>query len=207
MKTLFAIIFCVFFSVLSTPVFSQGLDVSGKVRIADDATAPNDGSLRYNQAEGDFEGYAGGQWKSLTASGDSLPTQPIPVFGQSGVLSPGSASNENFRDWQGTNYSAVPSGKLLVVTGVYPTGSTGSPAELYYAVSVSAVQDAPFFPGVSESGITIEGSTRTHMTVQGDQAPLVVVQPGEIFRIFNDFDSEVNIRVSWRGFLVEDLNY
>ncbi len=43
------------------------LDVSGKIKIADDTDTPVAGMIRWDDVENDFEGYDGTEWKSLTA--------------------------------------------------------------------------------------------------------------------------------------------
>lgn len=42
------------------------LDVSGKIKLADDVTAPQAGMIRWNSTSTDFEGYNGNRWLSLT---------------------------------------------------------------------------------------------------------------------------------------------
>lgn len=45
---------------------TQTFDVNGKVKIGDDATTPTAGTVRWNAARNDFEGFDGTRWKSLT---------------------------------------------------------------------------------------------------------------------------------------------
>lgn len=47
---------------INTETPNQMLSVNGKVELGDDAVAPTEGTLRFNAAETDFEGYAGGAW-------------------------------------------------------------------------------------------------------------------------------------------------
>lgn len=44
----------------------QALDVNGKIKLGDDARTPTAGTIRYNFAAGEFEGFDGVQWKVLT---------------------------------------------------------------------------------------------------------------------------------------------
>ncbi len=55
----------------ATPV--QVLDVNGKLKVGNDNAAPVAGTIRFNEAVKDFEGYTGTEWKSLTASNTSGP--------------------------------------------------------------------------------------------------------------------------------------
>lgn len=48
----------------STP--DQVLDVNGKLEIGDDAQAPTPGTIRFNAATEDFEGWTGSRWVSFT---------------------------------------------------------------------------------------------------------------------------------------------
>ncbi|MBC7850064.1 MAG: hypothetical protein H7Y31_10020 [Chitinophagaceae bacterium] len=51
----------------------QKLDVNGKIRIGNDNGSPAPGTIRYNDATNDFEGFNGSEWKSLTASYSDVP--------------------------------------------------------------------------------------------------------------------------------------
>jgi hypothetical protein len=53
---------------------TQLLDINGKIRLGNDLYAPMEGSIRYNEAIKDFEGFNGMEWKSLTASHINSPT-------------------------------------------------------------------------------------------------------------------------------------
>jgi len=64
----------------STP--TQKLDVAGKIKIGDDATVPQPGTVRWNTITNDFEGYNGTEWLSLTVNN----SQPWPVGGANGGL-------------------------------------------------------------------------------------------------------------------------
>ena len=53
---------------VGTTAPSQKLHVNGKVKLGDDATTPSAGTIRWNAAKSDFEGFNGSEWLSLTAS-------------------------------------------------------------------------------------------------------------------------------------------
>lgn len=47
---------------------TQKLEVNGKIKLSDDATAPLAGTIRWNDMKHDFEGYNGTEWLSFTKS-------------------------------------------------------------------------------------------------------------------------------------------
>lgn len=55
----------------TTPL--QKLDVKGKLNIGNDNQQPQAGTIRFNEATKDFEGFNGMEWKSLTSSYSSGP--------------------------------------------------------------------------------------------------------------------------------------
>jgi hypothetical protein len=61
----------------TTPV--QILDVNGKLKVGNDNAVPVGGTIRFNDAVKDFEGYTGTEWKSLTASNSSSPYTEVGV--------------------------------------------------------------------------------------------------------------------------------
>jgi FG-GAP repeat len=56
---------------IGTTTPTQKLQVNGKVKVGDDATAPSAGTIRWNATKSDFEGYNGTEWLSLTTSNRS----------------------------------------------------------------------------------------------------------------------------------------
>ena len=48
-------------------VKNAGMDINGRLKVADDTQTPISGQIRYTGS--DFEGYMGGKWLSLTAKG------------------------------------------------------------------------------------------------------------------------------------------
>jgi len=58
---------------IGTQLPSQKLEVNGAIKISDVSSAPSNGTIRYNPATKDFEGYDGTQWRSFTASPNSMP--------------------------------------------------------------------------------------------------------------------------------------
>jgi hypothetical protein len=58
---------------INTTTASQKLDVNGKIKIGNDVAVPTAGTIRYNEAMLDFEGFNGIEWKSLTSSYNNAP--------------------------------------------------------------------------------------------------------------------------------------
>lgn len=58
---------------VGTQAPQQKLDVNGKLKIGNDNATPQAGTVRFNNATRDFEGYTGTEWKSLTASYADAP--------------------------------------------------------------------------------------------------------------------------------------
>lgn len=50
---------------VNTDTPEQALDINGKVKVGDDATAPTEGTIRYNSTEKTFEGFNGTSWLKL----------------------------------------------------------------------------------------------------------------------------------------------
>lgn len=53
---------------VNTTTPANSFDVAGKVRVGDDYSAPQAGTIRFNSTNKDFEGYNGEEWLSLTKS-------------------------------------------------------------------------------------------------------------------------------------------
>ncbi len=51
---------------IATATPTQKLEVNGKIKLGDDPNPPSAGTVRWNDAAQDFEGYDGSQWRSLT---------------------------------------------------------------------------------------------------------------------------------------------
>ncbi|OAV43154.1 hypothetical protein [Lewinella sp. 4G2] len=200
---------------------SQALDVNGKIQVSDDNTPAEKGTIRFNDATDEFEGYDGTEWKILSLEKSSgAPSDPIAYTGRT--------VNSVFRDSNGnviptdcrlyqtgnvqsgapSNFITVPSGKHFLVTMLWveDNGITNQAnADDLYDVTISAP--------VSGSSTRFANSVRLVGRVGdskfliGDQTnPIIIMRPGDRFRIFNESsDTRVNINV--RGFLVDELDF
>ena len=90
---------------------SQTMDVSGKLKLGDDTTAPQAGTIRWNATTNDFEGYNGQAWLSFTKNEGS-------DWGSSDITENGSivASDGFTSDYFG--YAVAVSGDYAIV-GAY----------------------------------------------------------------------------------------
>ena len=84
---------------INTNTPEQTLDVNGKIKLTDDATAPSAGTLRYNATGDDFEGYDGTTWKSLTRASSGLPAGALPIYGYVDNINPGSTDVLDMYRW------------------------------------------------------------------------------------------------------------
>ena len=205
---------------VNNPNPEQALDVEGKVKVGDDMTVPTDGTIRYNDIESDFEGFANGQWASLTKSGP-VGTVPIPAVVQFWSVAPGSnvvAPNRietygnnsipsvgNFSSIQST--WTVPTGYTFVATAAYlvPRVFTGDQTqdgawEASFALRIggSALLQ---FPQTTVSGTRLGGM----QMIDGGRAPLLIVPEGSGFGAINDNNSGCDVRVILHGVFVTDL--
>jgi hypothetical protein len=68
---------------------TKRLSVDGKIKVGDDASNPAAGSMRFNSSNGDFEGYNGSEWVSLTKvyktwGGDSFTDESDKITSSNG---------------------------------------------------------------------------------------------------------------------------
>ena len=188
----------------------QALDVNGKVSIGNDGAVPTDGTLRYNGTDDDFEGFADGEWKSLTKSGTPVAPRPV-VYAEFG------APNDNtwnpFDRWYDytdrplldrTNVE-VPAGKIFVVDQICATLSSGSNMDDYFYASVRPTQrlsdgtQTNVNPQIVIAGGRKDGTT----CIQTERAPLLVIENQGSIAVWNSTNSGGQIRVMVYGFYVD----
>ena len=211
---------------VNNPNPQQALDVDGKIKLTDDATVPTDGTVRYNNPEGTFEGYTGGQWEVFNKSATptnvemrlyrtwNVPPNPSGSLPQRWVIGdnvnkPPSSSGDVFNG-QGirlvNNFSniEVPSGKLLMVDQIIISG-LGNPGD-FFSVRVARTDGfgqttpAQISPVHYMAG-TVENGP---VTLKANHAPLLVLRPGEAPLIISDSSGTSNVAVTVIGFLVDD---
>lgn len=201
---------------VNNPTPEQTLDVSGKLKITDDATPPTDGTLRFNDGAQDFEGYSEGEWKSLTKS--AAADNPVPValahFGidNTGV---GVADFEPFNTLynytnsnptNGTTNTIIPIGKFLVIDQICVT-QDGGLEDTYFRASVRPTVQNGSNQQVQNPQIMITGSLEGGTTcVEAERAPLLVVKGGGTIYGWNSAQSGGNVRIMTYGFIVDNLD-
>ena len=193
---------------VNNPTPTQTLDVNGKVKIADDATAPEAGTLRYNAAEAEFEGHDGTQWSPLSGGG-ALPRNAIPVHGNlAAALSKGQTGEFQFRTWTGNDWlTSPPAGKYIIVTAVLSDNVASlSSNDIFRVVLGLGLPGTSFVNGTGSLRFQFTTFSDTHIFSQG--APLFVISPGQALKTIHLLSSTLTTaQLSIRGFLVDDLNY
>lgn len=84
---------------INKPEATQTLDVNGAVRISEHSTTPYKGTIQWNNASGNFEGYNGTEWVVLSNMPEPIPSinlgYPTDITGTSKIASDG-ANNDKF---------------------------------------------------------------------------------------------------------------
>ncbi|NJC25320.1 hypothetical protein [Neolewinella antarctica] len=202
---------------INTDTPTQALHVAGKLRVADDNTAPDRGTIRFNDATSDFEGYDGTDWKvlSLEKSG-AAPSKPVAYGGVTDVVISGAFFGEEcefFRvsaanSTDTTSFRRVPSGHYFLVTHIAVWDSDPDAAnDERMAVTVRAGNS--FLPSRRSAIATYTGSSYSFPPITGDSSnPLLIAREGESIIISSSLDgSETSLQVAFRGFLVEELDF
>ncbi|MGB3798360.1 MAG: hypothetical protein WA952_01025 [Lewinella sp.] len=183
----------------------QALDVNGKIKLADDGIAPSAGTLRYNASEGEFEGHNGIEWSSLSGvGGGTVPYQgAIPIWGTVSA-SPSSSSEAVFLTLDGTTVdigTTAPAGKILVLTYAQATTTTFNESSRY-SILLQIVRSGTF-----AQSMRMNCQTADCPPMVSESGPLFLVAPGDEIRATNNSFSSGEIRIEFRGFLVDALDY
>ena len=196
---------------VNNPNPTQALDVAGKIKLADDGTAPSAGTIRYEAGEAEFQGYDGTAWTAFNAAqaGGALPSAAVPVFGRYNALFPREEGTVSFYNpVTASNFSAVPAGKTLIVTAAWVGPNFFSITSLRYNVGV--------YPSTSATGLTgsnfrlnfnLLGDVRDTRVLESSLAPVTVVAGGRYLLVAASPQNEGIVEVYVRGFLVDDLTY
>lgn len=222
MRLLFALLLCSLAPALAAqvgvnnPSPEQALDVDGKVKLSDDATPPSDGTVRYNDSEESFEGFAGGEWQSFNKTMTPEDVEEVAIYAFN--LPPASGTNtSNFTDetvmvdletgaLRSSTFSPyeVPAGKLLVIDHVFVTGRDEQPDEFFYVGIVRGVGTTGSItirnPRLYVSGNTSSGTQE----LTGVRSPLLVLRTGERLAVYNSPNSQTNVRIVCYGFVIDE---
>lgn len=187
----------------------QALDVNGKIKVGNDGTTPDPGTIRFNSSEDDFEGHNGSEWQSLTKTNAASTARPGAVY----HFGLNATSSWEFFD-QGTFWPAatVPvEGAPLSTTQFFvvekititpTTIETGSTDSYYVGVARSIVSGANFNPQLYYRTNAGNGT----LNVTANKAPLLVVDPGTTLRVWNSSTSPGRVRVVVFGVFVDDVS-
>ncbi len=143
---------------IGTTTPQQQLDVNGGIKIGDANSSPMAGTIRFNPANNDFEGFDGTRWKSLTAS-NNLPPQTFPND------DPNSNASDNFgsavKIWEDYIFVGAPNYKVgssinQGVVKVYRRSILTNNFELFQTITASDGVAGDKF-GFSMDATTING--------------------------------------------------
>lgn len=206
---IFMFLFCV-----CNFLFAQSLEVTGKIRVADDNTPPASGTIRFNALTSEFEGYNGAEWKvlSLDESSDT-PTGPIPYGGYSSPVAVGNTTAVNCTFEKSgissspgvSSFSVVPANRYFIITLINVHDNNLSTGLERMSVGIRAGTNFSRF----STSLRLDGTNHSFPPLTGSlTSPLIILRPGESIRIFNNQNtSQTTLNVAFRGFLVEDLTY
>ncbi|MGB3801214.1 MAG: hypothetical protein WA952_15465 [Lewinella sp.] len=183
----------------------QALDVNGKIKLADDAIAPSAGTLRYNAEEGDFEGYDGNEWKSLTID-DAGPSNPVAYYGETSGVGRGESETVEFSPWDtGSDFTNVPAGKYFLITYLeYHANGLGTDNFLVKAFINVRTESDGYVNTLNFDGPA--GSLTARIGSRDN--PIFILRAGDYLQLNHATTSEKNfIELSARGFLVDDLDF
>ena len=135
---------------------AQKLDVNGKVKLGDDANAPQSGTIRWNNATSDFEGFNGSSWLSLTQknSSSSFVSQPWPTTACTGtgtISDYRQASSIDGAAGDSVGFSVAISGDYAVVGAPGDNTKRGA-AYVYHRSGNSWVQEAKLIASDGSNG-------------------------------------------------------
>lgn len=196
----------------------QALDVEGKIKVSDDATTPTDGTIRYNETDGTFEGFTNGAWEVLNKS--AMADRPIPVT-LAMFNTPSGAAWEDM-DLVDTHSNffvldlntdgqrrGVPSGWLLVIDMIEVMSMAKTTDEQFQVnVCGSRISQTPAAGRVNPQ-VYISGSAKAGNTTVGNgRAPLIVLRVGEqlVFKNESSLSNSSGVRMIATGFLVQNLD-
>lgn len=220
MKQITLLAFCLSFALnlaaqvgVNTPNPSQTLDVNGKLEIGDDQITPTEGTLRYNDATKNFEGFNGTGWSALNnepqfVNNDAIPEGAIVVYGESPAIS-NNDETDDCRIYYGDgsfNFERVPNNMYLIVTwiNIRDNDINPSPASILARVGPRTSNTAFL---IGSRSIYISGAYPDAIWMESSLAPIVIVRPGEYLAISNSRFSEDVVHLQMRGFLVPALDY
>lgn len=191
---------------VNNPAPEQALDVGGKIKLADDATTPTAGTIRYESAQAEFQGYNGSSWQAFSGggSGGGVPfVGAEPVRGSFATIPAGSNGTglASFRYMRSNeSLGALQPGKLLVITQIIP--STTFQSNGSYSIQVAHYEFGNRNPFVRYN---LGSTTGGWSPLTASMAPLMIMRPGDTLEFYSS--SSIPMTCIVIGFLVDDLDY
>lgn len=197
---------------VNTDTPSQALDVNGRIQVGEDGSSTEEeGIIRYNSTAQDLEGFANGQWQSLTSHsiGKNVEYVQLYHFGlpQNGQwVAPNQVQKYNSSNGIGTTVGnlPVPSGKILVIDQICVTAEGTGPSNEFYAGIREATSDNNGVnPQIYITGSSINGNK----CLNANKAPLLVISAGNTLQVVNTTSSVAGFEVRFfiTGFYVNNL--
>lgn len=194
---------------INTEEPQQILHVNGKLMIGTDDFKDTEGSIRFNPATQDFEGY-NGKWHSFTQG--NIPSNAVMVFSSLDYIPTNSTNcvTAIFKNYANTTVinGTVPMGKFLLITNITITPRSTldfDTQDPMYILQINYGSSNQQLTGRYTGGVLYEQG--------GGYAPIAVIGPGDSVTICNTllgsgipkFDFGVSARIT--GFVVDDLDF
>ena len=191
---------------INTTSPSQTLDVNGQIQISGDSNLPiEEGVIRYNSANLDFEGFNGGQWNSLTqqAPAQIIPDNAVPIVGLGFFSNIGSGIDLiEFRHAQiggtGVGLQTPPAGKLYVITSMHVNRTALTDGGLN--VSVGPSYSSSTGPNVARRIFVTLDSDKDYYTYDSN-VPMFVINNGRYITASNNAG---RCSISLRGWMIDE---
>ncbi|WP_146088724.1 hypothetical protein [Neolewinella xylanilytica] len=134
---------------------------------------------------------------------------PVAVVGRTTLILPGGTNSPFFAPWTGgTSFTNIPQDKFLLVTFAQAIESSGSPDGIERRILVRLNTAPPNSGSLAITQMMLVGTNFTSVPVVGSlDNPLLIVRPGGKIDAYSLNNSEANIEVCLRGFLVDRLDF
>lgn len=191
---------------VNNPNPEQALDVEGKVKVGDDATPPDAGTIRYNSTEQDFEGHNGTEYLSLTKSTSVNENARPAIFYHFGVdnnftyedFDQGFIYGQRFNDL--TNSPGFSTTQYFMVTKVVITPTSSATGSYYVNIAQRTSTNAVANPQLYYRFDATDGTQE----ITANRVPLLDIPPGRKLSVRNVSTSPGDVRVVVYGVFVDN---
>lgn len=210
---------------VNNPDPEQALDVNGKVKVGDDRTPPTDGTMRYNETDGIFEGYTNGKWETLNTK-SAAPEMPVPVTMTMFQTAPIGINNPQATDYEPIDYvtthfntsvvfdlnaenerKVVPDGYYLVIDRMTATSAETTGDATFLVEFIAG--DGTAAQTLANPRMMLSGSNTGGTVSYGNgRGPIMVLEAGKQLLFVNRSDSSTgpDVRAVVTGFLVRSVD-